>query len=361
MNKKNIYRKSNLMKTIINEPRVLELIELGRNKNFLTYKEINNMLPLEITDPELLGDVLELIKKNGIIIKDDELKIKKRNTELQFKTIDELLEIPRPVMDDSKVDFRNMKFLLRLDPQDRTDKIVNRIILQNMRLVHSRALYFWKIYESRIRHVMDEDDLVSYGILGLRKAIKRYNFKIWNTEFSTYAVNWIDQSIKRNIDDNLYRVRIPIHFQEKIRVLNEYSDAFSDAEKENIEKVLYKFNHNISLDRENNSDDETLRLIDIIKPIDNNYREFNPEYKTIVENLFDVIINVLETSVKKRYLDVFVHRYGLVDGYIKSLEETGLKYDVTRERVRQICEKCTSKLLQSSKLTEIIGDLYTHD
>ncbi|MCR4735918.1 MAG: sigma-70 family RNA polymerase sigma factor [Treponema sp.] len=238
---------------------------------------------------------------------------------------------------------------------NKTKVLKEDLIKANKSLVYKYANHFYKHYRNRIS-ALDIEDLVSAGTLGLLKAIEKFDPKLENS-FSTYAVFWITQAIRREIDDNLGMAKIPVHFIEKINKYNSgYNDYLSVQEIKQIQLVNFHFGNYHSLDDFTGSEE----LDTCLKDLTSSYNHFTPtnialyyktEYQAEKDEFATRVKDVLESRVKPRYLNIFMLRYGLEDGMPKSLEEVGDENGITRERVRQICEKCLGKLRQSKQFT----------
>lgn len=238
---------------------------------------------------------------------------------------------------------------------NKTETLKETLIKANRNLVYKYAYQFYKHYKNKLG-ALDIEDLISAGTLGLLKAINRFNPKFENN-FSTYAVFWITQAIRREINDNLGMTKIPIHFIEKINKYNSgYGTYLSDLEVNSIKLVNFYFGNYGSLDEfaSNNESDTS------IKDLTSSYNRFTPtnialyyktEYKAEKDEFVTRVKDVLSSHVKPRYLDIFMLRYGLEDGIPKSLEKIGEENGITRERVRQICEKCLIKLRNSNQFS----------
>ena len=123
---------------------------------------------------------------------------------------------------------------------NKTAVLKEDLIKANKSLVYKYANLFYKHYRNRIS-ALDIEDLVSAGTLGLLKAIEKFDPKLENS-FSTYAVFWITQAIRREIDDNLGMAKIPVHFIEKINKYNSgYNDYLSVQEIKQIQLVNFHF------------------------------------------------------------------------------------------------------------------------
>lgn len=272
----------------------------------------------------------------------------------QLKSLDSILS-QEPKKKQKSEKFEDTNSSLYNPIFNKTEILKEDLIKANKSLVYKYANHYYKHYRSKIA-ALDIEDLLSAGTLGLLKAINKFNPKV-EISFSTYAVFWITQAIRREIDDNLGMAKIPVHFIEKINKYNAgYNEYLSDQEIKTIKLVNFYFGNYHSLDDFTGTED----LESCIKDLTAAYNRFTPtnialyyktEYKAEKAEFVTRVKDVLGSRVKSRYLSIFMLRYGLEDGMPKSLEEVGDENGITRERVRQICEKCLEKLRQSKQFS----------
>ena len=276
----------------------------------------------------------------------------------EFKNIRErLIEISHK-LGISVTDFK--KLVSRVQKGEKESRIAKKEMVEaNLRLVISIA----KKYTNRGLQFLD---LIQEGNIGLMKAVDKFEYRR-GYKFSTYATWWIRQAITRSIADQARTIRIPVHMIETINkivrtqrlILSEFGREATPEELaqklrmplDKVRKVLKISKEPVSLEKPV-GDEEDSSLGDFIEDT----KALAPLEQAIKSNLSEATTKILST-LTPREERVLRMRFGVGMNTDHTLEEVGLQFSVTRERIRQIEAKALRKLKHPSRSKQLISFL----
>ncbi|MBQ7561692.1 MAG: RNA polymerase sigma factor RpoD [Synergistaceae bacterium] len=344
-----------------------DLIDEGRARGYVTPGDIERHIPLETWDANTLDSILTNLQEMGIDVA-DQSNITKipagQEAREEFipaieSEIGKLDDIP--LTDPVRMYLREIGKVSLLTASEEVElaqrmekgdiEAKKKLIDANLRLVVSIA----KKYIGRGMLFLD---LIQEGNLGLIRAVEKFDYRR-GFKFSTYATWWIRQAITRAIADQARTIRVPVHMVETINkmvrisrlLVQELGREPSDeeiAERMNIEPSKVEEIRRISqlpVSLETPiGEEEDSQLGDFIEDHDLP----SPDEAAAGHLLHEQIEDMLNT-LSDREREVLHYRFGLEDGHSYTLEEVGKKFNVTRERIRQIEAKALRKLRQPSK------------
>lgn len=332
------------------------LLEKGKAEGSLSTKEVNDVLEKVEFDEDQIDKFYENCGKLGIDIIDDSASMNEitfteeeisADSELQYDSVKSYLrEIGRYELLTKEQELELAEIMICGEPEE-AEKARTKLIEANLRLVVSIA----KKYVGRGLSFLD---LVEEGNTGLIKASEKYDYSK-GYKFSTYSTWWIKQAITRAIADKGRTIRVPVHMYENMNrvrnaenhLLNENgthatTEEIADYlgmrvnEVREIQRIIAQEPFSLETPI---GDEEDSHLGDFIPDTESE----SPEEVSEQKALRDQIDRVLMTLSEREEMVIRL-RFGLDDGKIRTLEQVGDIFNVTRERVRQIEAKAIRRL-----------------
>ncbi|MBQ5778101.1 MAG: RNA polymerase sigma factor RpoD [Oscillospiraceae bacterium] len=368
-------------KTITNEEKkqiIRDLIETGKKKGKLSQRELSSVaeeLEMNSDEIEKLYDALE---NHGIELPLEEF-IADLPPEEDFldeapEDLGEIEEIPEEELADNsalleglsiddhvRVYLKEIGKVDLLTPEEEVelaDKMAQGDEAAKVRLAEANLRLVVSIAKRYVGRGMLFLDLIQEGNLGLIKAVEKFDHTK-GYKFSTYATWWIRQAITRAIADQARTIRIPVHMVETIHKVSRYQrqllqelghEATADevAEKigmspEKVREIMKIAQDPVSLETPIGEEEDS-HLGDFIPDDDSPAPQDAASYAMLREQIREVL-----HTLTPREEQVLKLRYGLEDGRTHTLEEVGKKFNITRERIRQIEAKALRKLRHPSR------------
>lgn len=360
------------------EERITELTDKGKKKGYITFDELAEALKGLEVDNDSLDEIYNVLMENEIQVVSDDIDaeggegpnfadMKDEPIILDDAELTKDININDPV----RMYLKEIGRISLLSPEEEielSDKVAKGDKEAELRLAESNLRLVVSIAKRYVGRGLLFLDLIQEGNIGLMKAVDKFD-STKGYKFSTYATWWIRQAITRALADQARTIRVPVHMVETINKMSRIQRQLTlELNREPSEEELAK-KMGISLDKVREvikiaqdpvsletpiGEEDDSHLGDFIK----DESSMSPEEYATNEILKEEIKSVLQT-LQVREQEVLELRFGLTDGTCHTLEEVGKKFNVTRERIRQIEAKALRKLRHPSrakKLKDFLSD-----
>jgi len=388
-------------------PAIARLIELGRQKSYVTIDDILHFFPEAEQDVEQLEETFAALMSAGIsYVEDETIHEEPTDEDLTIAEDDDTLDARAVSVDDlENIDTDDtiglyLKEVSRVPLLTAEEEVELAQRIERGRMAREelargnvssrRRLELRKLIEdgwSAREHLITANsrlvisvakkymgrgvpflDLIQEGNIGLIRATKKFDYRRGH-KFSTYATWWIRQAVTRAIADQGRTIRVPVHMGDQInkllRIQHQLTQRLGreptvdelavslDVPPKKVENMIQVARRPLSLETPTDDEEDSV-LGDFIEDEEAPPPDESATYNLLREHLEDVL-----NGLPPREVRILQLRYGLLDGQAYTLEEVGRKMGVTRERVRQIEAQALSRLRHPSirrKLRDYLGD-----
>ena len=346
------------------EQRKEELVKKGKEKGFITYEELVSELKGLELDGDALDELYNLFNENNIAVVSEEEAQSGGESHVDKILLDDNaltkdLTINDPVRMYLK-EIGQIKLLTMDEELELADRITEGDEMAKTTLAEANLRLVVSIAKRYVGRGMQFLDLIQEGNIGLMKAVEKFDVTK-GYKFSTYATWWIRQAITRAIADQARTIRIPVHMVETInKITRAQRQLVQELGRDpTAEEISEKLEGALSPDRIREIQGINQEPVSLETPIgeedDSHLGDFiedkevlSPSDYTTQSLLKDELREVLG-ELTHREAEVLDLRYGLSDNHPRTLEEVGKRFDVTRERIRQIEAKALRKLRHPSR------------
>ncbi|HWL49556.1 MAG TPA: sigma-70 family RNA polymerase sigma factor [Acidimicrobiia bacterium] len=361
------------------------MVKRGKHRGFLTMAEVQQELEDAEASGEAFEEVADALRSQGIKLTEEGPGVTEEFIEVGQISVSDpvrlyLNEIGRYPLLTSQQEVElamhmeaGLRAQSRLDEEglidedraflgheiDIGDAAQKQLVQSNLRLVVALA----RRYVGRGMALLD---LVQEGNVGLMRAVERFDYRR-GFKFSTYATWWIRQAISRAIADQGRTIRMPIHVLDSVNKLTRAQREMTqtmgrapsldelafelDIEPARVAELQRIAQDTVSLETPVGEDDDGT-LGDLVEDLDSD----RPADVATFSSLQDQLAMALE-GLNEREREVLIMRFGLADGRMRTLEEVGSHFKVTRERIRQLETKALAKLRHPDKSQKLEGFL----
>ena len=364
-----------------------ELLQRGRQRGFLTMGEVQQELEDAEAPPDAFDEVFDALRRARVVVREDspeasppalghdELAVSdavrmylQEIGRVPLLSPQEEVELAMHLEAGRRASVQLVGNGHQLLPEDAAileravragDRARERLVESNLRLVVSIA----KKYVGRGMPLLD---LVQEGNLGLMRAVEKFDYRK-GFKFSTYATWWIRQAVARALADQARTIRVPVHMVETINKLAHTQRSL--VQELGREPTIGEIASELQVEPQRVSE---LRLIaqdplSLETPLgeedDSTLGDFVEDREAVVPveaasfSLLQQYLSHALEELNERERQVIIMRFGLEDGKVRTLEEVGAYFKVTRERIRQLETKALAKLRHPTRAKRFEGYL----
>jgi RNA polymerase primary sigma factor len=367
-----------------------QLTKRGQQRGFLVVTEILQELEDVEAPPESFDEVVEELQANRVNVREDS----QNALEATALSSDELVHVSDPVRMYLQEIGRyplltpqqEVELAMQMESGERASEklegdvaselpVADRVILQRAarnadrarkRLVEANLRLVVSIAKKYVGRGLSLLDLIQEGNLGLIRAVEKFDYRK-GFKFSTYATWWIRQAVTRALADQARTIRVPVHMVETINKLARAQRTLMqelgreptiteiaqelELEPQQVTELRRIAQDPVSLETPLGEEEDST-LGDFVEDTDADVPVEVASFKLLQEYLSLVL-----EGLNERERQVLIMRFGLADGKVKTLEEVGSHFNVTRERIRQIETKALAKLRQPARAKRLEGYL----
>ena len=344
------------------------LVRHAKLQGFLTHEDLERLVPACADDPEMAGQILDLLGQSGVTVTStyDELDVSENeesdDESLERQDYDLLADYLKQVRrtqiltrEEEFAFFARIEAAIAGRQESEALRLRNEVVQRNLRLVVSLARRY-------LNRGLPLGDLIQEGNLGLLKAVDKFDLRR-GYKLSTYAFYWIRQSMVRALCKHSRTISIPSHLFEKLnRIAAAQAELSEDLDRQPTIAELVE-RTGIPTDELSAALKTAYQQTSLKSVLGEHADETDPECIKVLmmgpaghddseQELLPDLAQVL-ASLSRQEQEIISLRFGLRDGVELTLEDVGARFNVTRERIRQIVVKALRKLRHPTRLRQL--------
>jgi RNA polymerase primary sigma factor len=347
---------------------ILSLVRHAKLQGFLAHEDIERLVPACADNPEMAGQILDLLGQSGVSVTStyDELDVsedgeaddesfEREDSDLLAGYLKKVRRTQILTREEEFVFFARIDAAIAGGQESEALRLRNEVVQRNLRLVFSLARRY-------LDRGLPLGDLIQEGNIGLLKAVDKFELRR-GYKLSTYAFYWIRQSMVRALCKHGRTISIPSHLFEKLnRIAAAQAELSEDLGR--LPTVAELAEHTAMPAEELSAALKTAYQQTSLKSVLGEYAdETDPECIRVLmkgpaghddyEQEFLPDLAQVLASLSKQEQEILSLRFGLRDGVELTLEDVGARFNVTRERIRQIEQKALRKLRHPTRIRQL--------